>query len=47
MELLLYKIYRMVDGFSELYDIVTSKPEADKIVDEKNLTAPEGVEYYY
>lgn len=47
MELLLYKIYRRIDGYAELYDIVTSKPEADKITDEKNSTAPEGVEYYY
>ena len=47
MELLLYKIYRRIDDFSELYDIVASKSEADKIVDEKNLTAPKGVEYYY
>ena len=47
MELLLYKIYRRIDDFSELYDIVASKPEADEIINKKNLTAPEGVEYYY
>lgn len=47
MELLLYKIYRKIDGVSELYDIVDSRTEADQITNEKNLTAPEGVEYYY
>lgn len=47
MELLLYKIYRKIDGVDELYDIVASRSEADQITNEKNLTAPEGVEYYY
>ena len=47
MELLLYRIYRKIDGISELYDIVASRSEADEIINKKNLTAPEGVEYYY